>query len=126
VDLSIELAVEDFSGGEVAEELALSWFEIIELVITFFCCKNNYVLVRKAVLTEPLYNTVQDNTVFRIRIGSGSNWLSGSESVKKSTGTYIFHVDNYGTVRYRVPRNQNLWYKWTFNRIANSNPRSRC
>jgi hypothetical protein len=39
VDLSIELAVEDFSGGEV-EELILSWFEIIELVITFFCCKK--------------------------------------------------------------------------------------
>jgi hypothetical protein len=35
----MELAVEDFSGGEV-EELALSWFEIIELVITFFCCKT--------------------------------------------------------------------------------------
>jgi hypothetical protein len=31
----MELAVDDFSGGEV-EELALSWFEIIELVITFF------------------------------------------------------------------------------------------
>jgi hypothetical protein len=43
----MELAVEDFSGGEVVEELVLSWFEIIELVITFFCCKNNYVLVRK-------------------------------------------------------------------------------
>jgi hypothetical protein len=39
VDLSMELAVEDFSGGEV-EELILSWFEIIELVITFFCCKK--------------------------------------------------------------------------------------
>jgi hypothetical protein len=33
----MELAVEDFSGGE---ELVLSWLEIIELVITFFCCKK--------------------------------------------------------------------------------------
>jgi hypothetical protein len=40
VDLSMELAVEDFSGGELVEELILSWFEIIELVITFFCCKK--------------------------------------------------------------------------------------
>jgi hypothetical protein len=36
----MELAVEDFSGGEVEEELAFSWLEIIELVITFFCCKK--------------------------------------------------------------------------------------
>ncbi len=36
----MELAVEDFSGGEVEEALVLSWFEIIELVITFFCCKK--------------------------------------------------------------------------------------
>jgi hypothetical protein len=49
----MELAVEDFSGGEL-EELVPSWLEIIELVITFFCCKNNNVLVRKAVCTEPL------------------------------------------------------------------------
>jgi hypothetical protein len=35
----MELAVEDFSGGEL-EELVLSWLEIIELVITFFCCKK--------------------------------------------------------------------------------------
>jgi hypothetical protein len=35
----MELA-EDFSGGELVEELILSRLEIIELVITFFCCKK--------------------------------------------------------------------------------------
>ncbi len=69
----MELAVEDFSGGElVEEELVLSWFEIIELVITFFCCKNNYILMRKAVLTEPLSRgTAIYSTMFHIRIRSG-------------------------------------------------------
>jgi hypothetical protein len=82
--LSIELAVEDFSGGELVEELALSWLEIIELVITFFCCKNNYVLVRKMSWQnhspEAQHNTVQCFGSISDQYPTGSSdpdWESG-------------------------------------------------
>jgi hypothetical protein len=88
----MELAVDDFSGGElVEEELALSWLEIIELVITFFCCKTNYVLVRK-VLTEPLsrgaaqYSTysVLDPVWIRIQLGQRIRIRNGNPDSDRS------------------------------------------
>jgi hypothetical protein len=61
----MELAVDDFSGGELVEELILSWLEIIELVITFFCCKNNYVLLLYGMKLCICEKSCLDSTTFQ-------------------------------------------------------------
>jgi hypothetical protein len=82
----MELAVEDFSGGEVVEELILSWFEIIELVITFFCCKKLCISEKGDDRTtlqrhSPVQSNVSDPVL--IQIQSGLNWLPEKEKKNK-------------------------------------------